>query len=244
MHFTDYWAIVERDHPIQNPSSPAKLERLAQYCGVRDGFSVLDIGCGKGGLLNRWAERWAIDGTGLEINPHFVAAARTDAEASGTGDRIRWIEGSAREFKPQPASYDIVTCIGASFALGSFKEAVTWMRRAVKPGGVLAIGEIFANETPFPAAARDQQPLDLAATVAALQAHDLDLIGLIAASHDDWDHYVSQQWRTADAWARSNPEHPHRADVLHAITDAQRAYWAWQRRFLGWAIFVARPTLD
>lgn len=242
MHSADYWAIVERDHDIQNPTSPAKLALLADYCRVRDGLRVLDVGCGKGWLLRTWAQQSAIDGTGLEINPYFLAAASEQAGTMGVADRVRFVEGPALDSQPEPASYDVVLCIGASFALGGFAAALPWMRRALKGNGVLAIGEVFANDVPFPPDARDEQPLDLAATVTSIQQHNLGLTSLIAASHDDWDHYESRHWRAVHEWARSNPDHPDLVEVVAQNATARARYFAWERRYLGWAIFVAQPA--
>ena len=63
----DYWAIAERDLDIQNPVTDRKMRLLEDYCGLLDGLSVLDIGCGKAWLMRQWAERWDIRGTGLDI---------------------------------------------------------------------------------------------------------------------------------------------------------------------------------
>ena len=43
-------------------------------------------------------------------------------------------------FAADPGGYDVVTCIGAPFAIGSFEEALMWMLERLKPGGVLAVG--------------------------------------------------------------------------------------------------------
>jgi cyclopropane fatty-acyl-phospholipid synthase-like methyltransferase len=83
MHFTKFFSVVERNLEILNPISPEKLMLLADYCGVRDGDRVLDVGSGKGYMLREWAKRWMIEGTGLEINPSFVAQARSRASAEG-----------------------------------------------------------------------------------------------------------------------------------------------------------------
>lgn len=240
MHFTEYWAIVERDHTIQNPSSPEKLALLAEYCRLRDGLRILDVGCGKGWLLRTWASQWAIDGTGLEINPHFVATARSAATTAGLDDRVRFVEGPALDFEPEPHSYDVVMCIGAAFALGDYAAAVPWMRRALRPGGVLAIGEVFANELPFPPEMGDEFARDLATTVGVLSDNDLDLTGMIVASLDDWDRYESQHWRAVHEWAAENPDHADRDELLRANVTSREHYLRWQRRYLGWAIFVAR----
>lgn len=243
MHGAEFWAIAERDHAIQNPSSPEKLLLLADYCRVRDGMRVLDVGCGKGWLLRAWASRWAIRGVGLEINPAFVAVARAQAEAVGVADRLTLVEGPALAYTPQPGGYDIVTCVGASFALGSFDEAVAWMRRALKPGGALAIGEPFVRETP--AAGSASAPYrDLAGTAAALERQGLALRGLIEAAPDDWDRYLSQQWRAVEEWAAEQPEHPERGAMLRTVAAARERYLRWERRYIGWAIFVAAPRLD
>jgi hypothetical protein len=43
------WEIVERDHDIQNPTSPSKIQLLGGYLRLSSDSLVLDIACGKGG---------------------------------------------------------------------------------------------------------------------------------------------------------------------------------------------------
>ena len=245
MHFTEYWAILERDHAIQNPSTPEKLRALADYCGLRDGTRALDVGSGKGWLLRDWARRWEIDGIGLEINPFFVAEARAQASRADLRGRLAFVEGPALSYSPEPASFDVITCIGATFALGSFDDAVAWMLRALKPGGVLALGDVFQVEPHAPvvgAPAHGTALHDLAGLAALLEQRGLTPTGLIAASHDDWDHYLSQTWQAARAWAAANPDHPDRAELLRQVDASRERYLRWERQHLGWAILVARHT--
>src|SRR6185312_445743 len=58
----------------RNPESGHRPETAAarDYCDVHDGLSVLDVGCGKAWVMRQWAERFAITGTGLETNRHFI----------------------------------------------------------------------------------------------------------------------------------------------------------------------------
>ncbi len=246
MDFTEYWSIVEHNHTIQNPSSPEKLRLLADYCGMRDGLRVLDIGSGKGYLLRTWAREWRIEGTGLEINPWFVAAARAGAAEAGVADRVTFIEGPALSFAPEPGAYDVVLCIGASFALGGFDDAVPWMLSALQPDGVLALGEVFLNRCPLPpeVAAIAEPELaalpDLGGTVARFEGYGLELNGFIEASRDDWDRYESLHWPAAREWARANPDHPERDELLRQVRESRAAYFGWQREHLGWGIFVGR----
>ncbi len=75
----DYWAIAEADIEIQNPMTDRKLRLLEDYCDVRDGLKVLDVGCGKAWVMRQWAERYDIEGTGLETNPAFLDFAHKPA---------------------------------------------------------------------------------------------------------------------------------------------------------------------
>ena len=151
MNRFEFFATIERYHTFQNPTSEEKLELATSYCGIRDGMRILDVGCGKGWLLRRLAKRFDIRVTGLEINRTFAAEARSLAAAEALSDRIQIVQGPALEFLAEPASFDVVMCIGASFALGGFEPALDWMRRAAKPGGIVAIGEVFAKQLPLPA---------------------------------------------------------------------------------------------
>ena len=117
----DYWAIAEADIEIQNPVTDRKLRQLDDYCDARDGIKVLDIGCGKAWLMRQWAERYDIEGTGLETNPAFLDFARRQRPARG---RITYLDGPAERFVPEAASYDVALCLGATFALGGFVQSV------------------------------------------------------------------------------------------------------------------------
>lgn len=245
MHFTKFFSVVERDLDILNPVSHEKLMLLADYCDVRDGSRVLDIGSGKGYLLREWVKRRSIEGTGLEINPSFVAEARGRASTEDVGDALTFVEGDAKGFVPDPGGYDTVTCLGAPFAIGAFDEAVAWMLGALKPSGVLAIGDQFLRVPPPEDVARREglSPGDyrtLEESVGILEGHDLALDGVIAGSPEDWDRYASGSWRAAHAWANENTDDPDRAELLSRVAEDRKGYLRFGRHHIGWAILVAR----
>ncbi|WP_167757910.1 SAM-dependent methyltransferase [Deinococcus fonticola] len=127
MNFLEFFAIAEQDRDILNPIGPEKLEKVAAYAGLRDGLSVLDVGSGKGALLRQWARNWDIRGVGLELNPAFVQQARELTQAAGLTEKLSFWEGKALDFPVKVAGYDVVVCLGATFAIGTFSEAVAWM---------------------------------------------------------------------------------------------------------------------
>jgi hypothetical protein len=71
MDAAEFWAIRAGDSEIENPISPEKLNQIAEYCEVRNGTRVLEIGCGKAWLLRQWAEQYEIEAVGMDINTHF-----------------------------------------------------------------------------------------------------------------------------------------------------------------------------
>ena len=102
MNSSDYWAIAEADIEIQNPVTDRKLRLLDDYCDIRDGLRVLDVGCGKAWVMRQWAERFTVDGTGLETNPKFIEAAKRKPPARG---KLQFIEGPAEKFcRSRPAT--------------------------------------------------------------------------------------------------------------------------------------------
>ena len=249
MNLFEFFATIERYHTILNPTSEEKLDLAARYCAIRDGMRILDVGCGKGWLLRRLAKQLDIQAAGLEINPIFAAEARRLVAAEGLGDRIQIVEGPALAFRPEPASFDAVMCIGASFALGGFEPALGWMSQAAKRGGTIALGEVFAKELPYPAevprggrADLEYPDRSLWTTVETMRAHGMPLRGLIEASTDDWDRYHSLHWQAALDWALENPGHPDAARLNDSAM--MRRNLGLNRRYQGWAIFVARNGAD
>jgi SAM-dependent methyltransferase len=242
MNLFRYYEIVESHHQIQNPLSPEKLRRVIEYMRLRDGETLIDVGCGRGWFLRAIAEAHRINAVGLEINPPFADAARLTLAASDLAGAGTIVEGPALDFEVVPGSFDVATCIGATFALGGLEPCLDWLAGAVRSGGRIAVGEPFANH-PFSAEAKQRWPeydRTLTDIGPAFVARDLVLTGIVASAQDDWDHYESQHWRAAEAWLRDNPNDPDATWLAEHIHGDRRNYLAEERADFGWAVFVAR----
>ncbi len=238
MNQADYWAIAEADIEIQNPVTDRKLRLLDDYCDVRDGLKVIDIGCGKAWLMRQWGERYDIAGTGLETNRAFIDFARNRRPRRGT---ITYLEGPAEAFVPETATYDVALCLGATFALGGFAQAAEWMVRAVKTGGAVAIGDLTLRHRPA-VNTHQHLPLDAIELAAVMQRHGVEVSALISASDADFERYASHHRHATIRWAIEHREHPDHDEVLNKSADDWTYYLRTIRPYLGWTIVVGHKV--
>jgi len=239
---TWWYAVVEAEHEIQNPTSEEKIRLLGRRLGLGSDSHVLDIAAGKGGPAVILAQAFGCRLTCVERAPEFVAAARERTAAAGLEDRIEIVEADAATY--ELGRYDAALCLGASFAYGGLVPTLERLRAAAP---LLGVGEPYWREWPLPAGAADDPKrvaedewLPLAETIGLAESTGVRVISLIASSEDDWDRYESLHWQALDAWLAMNPDHEE-ADEFRARGAAHRArYLTWQRALLGWAIFVCR----
>ncbi len=115
---------------------------------------VLDVGCGLGLFLIGAAQRLnkGGKGTGLDLwsnedlSGNSAAAAMANAKAEGVANVVRVEDGDMRRLPYQPASYDVVLSSLAVHNLpdsGDREKAILEMLRVLKPGGHLAVLDIF-----------------------------------------------------------------------------------------------------
>lgn len=240
-----YHEIAEASHRILNPYSDEKLMTLGEVCRLRPGWRLLDVACGKGELLCRWAERFGVHGLGIDISEVFLAAARARAAELGVTSQVTVQHGDASTAQLEADAFDVASCIGATWIGGGLAGTVELMRPAIHDDGLMLIGEPFWLAEPPPAAyeALECRPNDftsLLGTCERLAAAGVELVEMVLASQDDWDRYVASQWWTLSDYLRDHPDDPD-GPALRAFLDRARwSYLAYGRQYLGWGVFVGR----
>jgi SAM-dependent methyltransferase len=218
----DWHELVERDHEIQNPTSAEKIRLVGEYLRLGPEDRVLDVACGKCGPAIVLAQAFGCRIHGVEISPVFAEAGRQRVAAAGLQKLIdvEVADGS----KVDLGAHDVALCIGAAFVWGHIGDAA---RTLAPVAPRIAIGEPFAR----PAGTEEEGFVDLPATVARFESPGIDLIGLVAASEDDWDRYESLHWRAAVEAGGEDVLATHRDHLDRRLR---------RRCALGWAIFVGR----
>jgi ubiquinone/menaquinone biosynthesis C-methylase UbiE len=118
------------------------LDRL----GLRPGQKVLEIGPGPGRLLIPAAKRVLPEGEaiGIEIQPAMIERLEAGAKRAGVIN-LREILGDAAQPHVPEASFDVVFLCTALGEITDRAATLAQCSRALKPGGVLSITEMFGD---------------------------------------------------------------------------------------------------
>jgi SAM-dependent methyltransferase len=231
---TWYYAVAERDHDIQNPTSPEKIRQLGEWLRLGPESRVLDIACGKCGPAIVLASSFGCRITGVERAPEFASAARERVSAAGLGELIEVVESDGREFALEPEAWDVALCLGATFVWDDLEGTMSALVPAVRPGGHVVVGEPYWRRSP-PVGTDTMGYVSLSETASRVERHGVTLIGLISSSTDDWDRYESLHWRAVEDWLAENDDD----EIRRASEEHKRNYLA-RRDAFGWAMFLAR----
>lgn len=238
-----YHEISEAPSRILNPLSESKLDELGVICRLRAGQRQLDLACGKGEMLCRYARDHRTTGVGIDIHEPFLEAARARAKELGVEGQVRFLEGDAADPADAGDGFDIVSCIGATWIGGGLSGTLDLMRSRAHPDAWLLVGEPFWVEEPSAGAQAVEyaaETLHLAEILDRIEAAGLELVEMVLASTDDWDRYSARQWLAVSDWLAAHPEDPDADEIRRLTAEVRRSYLADLRRCMGWGVFVAR----
>jgi SAM-dependent methyltransferase len=238
------YTIRESSHRINDPYTPEKLATLGEAIGLRTGMTVLDLACGKGEALAMWARDHGITGTGVDISTVHIAAANARAAEFGVADRLTFVHGDASGHVA-PAPVDVAACIGATWIGGGVAGTVALLRRSLRPGGVILIGEPFWRAEPptqeaieaCHASSRDDYAT-LPDLIAGFGALGYDVVEMVLADEDSWDRYVAAQWFNIRRFLDEHPDDELAGEMRAELTEAPLRYARYQRPLLGWGVFA------
>ena len=112
-----------------------KYELICKKLALQPGESLIDIGCGWGGMLIYAAENYGVSGTGITLSEEQAALAKERIEQKGLSDKIKIAIADYREIEGQ---YDKFVSIGMFEHVGKGSFA-TFMQKAselLTPNGV------------------------------------------------------------------------------------------------------------
>ncbi|MFJ2032756.1 SAM-dependent methyltransferase [Streptosporangium sp. NPDC087985] len=237
--------IAESGHRILNPFTDEKLALLGEVARLGPGMRQLDLACGKAEMLCQWSLRYGIEGVGVDISEVFLRAAGVRARELRVDAQVRFEQGDAGAYQAEPAAFDVVSCVGATWIGDGLEGTVKMMLPALKEGGILLVGEPYWISEPPPGAyeafgVAPETFTSLAGTFDRFEAAGVEVLEMVLADVDSWDRYVAGHWWTLSDWLRDNPGDPDVEEVRVFLERERRAHVEYGRQYLGWGVFVLR----
>ena len=138
------WPDVYAAENAAQDADGALWAALVEATGGWSGADVIDVGCGDGYHLPRFAEDAAAV-VGVEPHPPLVQRARTHCD----GERVRALQGGAEKLPLPDASADLVHARTAYFFGPGCEPGLAEADRVLRPGGVLAVVDLDFQSRPY-----------------------------------------------------------------------------------------------
>ena len=107
------------------------MDDVLGYTGTA-GLDVLDVGCGQGIDLVRYA-RGGANATGIDLTPRHTEIARAHLAATGLSGRV--VQGDAEQLPFADDSFDRASSNGVLHHTPGIEPALREIRRVLRPGG-------------------------------------------------------------------------------------------------------------
>jgi phosphoethanolamine N-methyltransferase len=139
--------------------SPGGLDEIGRVLTGIDltGRSVLDIGCGVGGvdvaLVERFGARWV---TGVDVEDTVLAAARRRVERHGLGTRVGVAKVAPGPLPFPPATFDVVFSKDSIVHIADKEALARDVARVLVPGGWFAASDWLIGHDGEPSPAMRQ----------------------------------------------------------------------------------------
>ena len=245
----DRFEIFEALHhtmTIDNPMTSTDLDEVVSLLAPTDGEAALDLACGHGELLRRLRASAEISGRGVDLSPWMLSSAHRLSVESAPD--LQWVLDDAKDHGIKQESidqssnvetFDLTTCLGASWVWHGFASTVRALAQRTKKGGRIAIGDMVLRDgidagtlTQSHGAIESIEELET-----SFDTHGLSILGRVRTADDAWDDYLKRTKTSATAWAQLHPGE--RSDSYVAEQQQWEHDHARDREILTWSVWVA-----
>ncbi len=142
------WSEIYENTDILSPIDRETWQVIGQTCKINPASQVLELASGKGAFALYLAEKLGCKVDCYELNAEFVNYSAKRAHEEGLNSLIKFTESRVEDVKVDSWKHDLGVCLGAFYLFRDAGWRVLW--KGVKPGGYLAISDLFCKKVPAP----------------------------------------------------------------------------------------------
>lgn len=137
-------AYYERPELSLDQAQQAKLEHVCRKLRLKPGMTVVEAGCGWGGLARYMARNYGVKVQAYNISREQIVYAREQAHIQGLDALIDYVEDDYRNIRGQ---YDAFVSVGMLEHVGkeNYLALSEMIKRSLKPHGIALIHSIGRN---------------------------------------------------------------------------------------------------
>jgi len=234
---------------FNSPISSQKVDQIIDVLNLSEGDRVLDVGCGTGEFLIRVIEQKQVQGLGIDQQSELIYVANKMASSRIAKNSYEFIKADVNSFILEEDSYDLGICIGSTHAFGSgeaaYPNTIRELMRAVKPGGLILVGEGYWKQEPEP------EYLELIGEPTGIYRSHAENIwfgeqqGLIplyatVSNEDEWDHFEWSHKLNIEQEFITSSENFERLSQSRKWRDG---YLKWGRSTMGFGFYLFRTPI-
>ena len=123
-----------------------KAEHILEKLQLKEGMTLLDIGCGWGFLLKLAAKKYGVKGVGITLSEEQCSQFKKDIEEEGLSDRLEVRLMDYRELEKSGMEFDRIVSVGMLEHVGRGNYGIFLQNAAkvLKPGGLFLLHYISA----------------------------------------------------------------------------------------------------
>jgi cyclopropane-fatty-acyl-phospholipid synthase len=135
------------DETIDEAQAAKKRHIAAKLVLNRPDLTVLDVGCGWGGLAITLAKDYGARVTGITLSTEQLAEARARARAEGLEDRVSF---ELMDYRALDRRFDRIVSVGMfeHVGVGHYRQFFSMVRRCLEPDGVCLLHAIGRHDGP------------------------------------------------------------------------------------------------
>ena len=135
------------DETLEEAQTAKKRHIAAKLCLDRPDLSVLDIGCGWGGMALTLARDYGARVTGITLSQEQLTEARARAAAEGLSDRVSF---ELLDYRAMDRRFDRIVSVGMFEHVGvvHYDEFFATIGRCLRPDGIALLHAIARGDGP------------------------------------------------------------------------------------------------